>query len=240
MENTKVSIHDVMVDKEKQEEETEDQGPETEVEVDASNAEETTDADEKEGSVVNEDDSDEDDQVIFTKKEADELRKKADECDSLLDKLLRTRADFVNYQKRMGKESKSISQYAVQDLILDLLPELDNVERAVKLAENPKDVDKFVEGIKLIGDQLLKALGKHGVKPIETVDKPFDPNLHEAVLEEENNELPHHTVIEEFQKGYLLKERAIRPAKVKVSRRAIEEDETKEEADSKDEDTTES
>ena len=236
MENTKVGIRDVMVDKEKQEEETEGQELETDAEAEASNEEET--------SVVDEDGTDEDDQVIFTKKEADELRKKADECDSLLDKLLRTRADFVNYQKRMGKESKSISQYAVQELILDLLPELDNVERAVKLAENPKDIEKFVEGIKLIGDQLLKVLGKHGVKPIETVDKPFDPNLHEAVFEEENNELPHHTVIEEFQRGYLLKERAIRPAKVKVSKRTIDEEETKEEVkeetDSKDEDITES
>lgn len=234
-----------MVDEKKQEEETENQENtgselEAEVETDASNEDETPDAEELKTSVVDEEESDEDDQVIFTKKEADELRKKADECDSLLDKLLRTRADFVNYQKRMGKENKSISQYAVQELILDLLPELDNVERAVKLAENSKDIDKFVEGIKLIGDQLLKVLGKHGVELIETVDKPFDPNLHEAVFEEENNELPHHTVIEEFQRGYLLKERAIRPAKVKVSKRTIDEEESKKETDSKDDDIIES
>lgn len=163
-------------------------------------------------------------QVVLTKSEADELRKKAEECDSFRDKFLRTKADFLNYQKRMRKEHEATAQYAIQDLILHLLPELDNFERATKLTENSKDIDKFIEGVKLIEEQLFKVLEKYGVKSIETVGKPFDPNLHEAVSEEENNELPHHTIIEELQKGFLLKERVIRPSKVKVSKRTINEE----------------
>ncbi len=169
------------------------------------------------------------DEIVLTKEEVNELRKKVEESDSLLDKLLRTRAEFMNYQKRMRKENENIAQYAIQDLVLDLLPEFDNFERAIKLAENPKNVDKFVEGIKLIETQLFKVLGKYGVKPIETTDKPFDPKLHEAVIEEENNELPHHTVIEELQRGFLLKERVIRPSKVKVSKMASKEENIKNE-----------
>ncbi len=98
----------------------------------------------------------------------------------------------------------------------------------MKLADSSKDIDKFVDGFKLIEEQLFKVLGKYGVEPIETVGKPFDPNLHEAVMEEENNEMPHHTIIDEFQRGFLLKERIIRPSKVKVSKRTIEEEDSDE------------
>jgi molecular chaperone GrpE len=175
---------------------------------------------------IKEVESDVEEQVTLAKSEIDELRKKAEESDSFLDKLLRTKAEFLNYQKRMRKENEATAQYAIQDLVLDLLPEFDNFERAAKLAGNSKDIDKFVEGVKLIEDQLLKVLGKYGVKPIETVGKPFDPNLHEAVVEEENNELSHHTVIEELQRGFLLKERVIRPSKVKVSKRTVNEDDS--------------
>ena len=172
---------------------------------------------------VKEKDTSAEEHVVLTKDEHNELRKKAEERDSLLDKLLRTRAEFQNYQKRMRKEHEMTAQYAIQDLVLDLFPELDNFERAVKLAETSGDIDKFVEGIKLIEDQFLKVLGKYGVKPIETVGKPFDPNLHEAVFEEENNELPHHTIIEELQRGLFLKERVVRHSKVKVSKNSAKE-----------------
>lgn len=171
----------------------------------------------------------------LTNEEIVALKKKAEERDTYLDQLLRTKAEFMNYQKRMVKENESIAQFAVQNLILDFLPELDNFDRALKLADNSKDFDKFVEGIKLIEEQLFKVLGKYGVKPVETVGKAFDPNLHEAVMEEENNEMPHHTIIDEFQKGFLLKERVIRPSKVKVSKRMIEEEGENEEEKKSDE-----
>ena len=182
-------------------------------------------------------------QVCMTKDEIDELRKKAEDHDSLLDQLLRTRAEFLNYQKRMRKELEASAQFAVQELILDLFPELDNFERAVNHAEDANDLEKFIEGIKLIENQLYKVLGKYGVKPIETIGKDFDPKLHEAVVEEENNELPHHTVIGEFQRGYFLKERVIRPAKVKVSKRSVDQDVSEtnpDEAEEADEDSASS
>jgi molecular chaperone GrpE len=152
-----------------------------------------------------------------------DLKKKAEERDSFLDQLLRNKAEFVNYQKRMIKENEATAQLAVRNLILDILPELDNFDRALKLADDSNDIAKFVEGIKLIEVQLFKVLGKYGVKSIETIGKAFDPNIHEAVMEEENNEMPHHTIIAEFQRGFMLKERIVRPAKVKVSKRTVEE-----------------
>ncbi len=191
-----------------------------------------TDVDENEGDEesAKEETKDEVDALDdLTREEILELRKKAEERDTYLDQLLRAKAEFMNYQKRMTKENESTSQFAVQSLILDFLPELDNFDRALKLADSTKDIKKFVEGIKLIEEQLFKVLGKYGVEPIETVEKAFDPNLHEAVMEEENNEMPHHTIIEEFQRGFLLKERVIRPSKVKVSKRTIEEEDVSDE-----------
>ena len=188
-----------------------------------------------EGTVQEEAQDDVEAPADLTRDEIVELKKKAEERDTYLDQLLRTKAEFMNYQKRMVKENESTSQFAVQSLILEFLPELDNFDRALKLADNSKDFDKFVEGIKLIEEQLFKVLGKYGVEPIETVGKAFDPNLHEAVMEEENNEMPHHTIIDEFQRGFLLKERVIRPSKVKVSKRTIEEDREKEEEEKTDE-----
>ncbi|GJQ58541.1 MAG: nucleotide exchange factor GrpE [Candidatus Scalindua sp. AMX11] len=170
-------------------------------------------------------------QLFLTKDEVDVLRKKAADHDSVLDQLLRTRAEFANYQKRMRKELESARNFSIQELVLDLFPEIDNFERALKHAEDSDDLEKFIDGVRLIENQLLKVLGKYGVTPIEPVGKPFDPNLHEAVVEEENNDLPHHTVTEEFQQGFLLKERVIRPSKVKVSKRTVDEDETEGEAD---------
>ena len=158
----------------------------------------------------------------LTEERITDLKKKAEERDSFLDQLLRNKSEFTNYQKRMIKENEATAQLAVRDLILDLLPELDNFDRALKLTDTSNDIAKFVEGIKLIEVQLFKVLGKYGVKSIDTTGKAFDPNIHEAIMEEENNEMPNHTIISEFQRGFLLKERVVRPAKVKVSKRIVE------------------
>jgi len=193
------------------------------------NSESEADADVNDEEAVQEEAQDDIDSLDdLTKEDILGLKKKAAERDTYLDQLLRTKAEFMNYQKRMVKENESTSQFAVRNLILDFLPELDNFDRALKLADSSKDIDKFVDGFKLIEEQLFKVLGKYGVESIETVGKPFDPNLHEAVMEEENNEMPHHTIIDEFQRGFLLKERVIRPSKVKVSKRTIEEEESDE------------
>ena len=198
------------------------------------NSEQETDTDENSKmeddieAVQGEAEEDIDEPADLTKEEILELKKKAEERDTYLDQLLRTKAEFMNYQKRVAKEHESTAQFAVQNLILDFLPELDNFERALKLADDSNDFSKFVEGIKLIEEQLFKVLGKYGVESIETAGKAFAPKLHEAVMEEENNEMPHHTIVDEFQRGFLLKERVIRPSKVKVSKRTIEEEEKEE------------
>ena len=198
------------------------------------NSEQETDTDENSKmeddieAVQGEAEEDIDEPADLTKEEILELKKKAEERDTYLDQLLRTKAEFMNYQKRVAKEHESTAQFAVQNLILDFLPELDNFERALKLADDSNDFSKFVEGIKLIEEQLFKVLGKYGVESIETAGKAFDPNLLEAVMEEENNEMPHHTIVDEFQRGFLLKERVIRPSKVKGSKRTIEEEEKEE------------
>ena len=159
----------------------------------------------------------------LTTEEINDLKAKAEERDSVHERLLRSKAEFVDYQKRMIEENEATAQLAVRDIILDLLPQLDNFDRAFKLADDSKDISKFVEGIKLTETQLFKVLGKHGVEAIKTTGKTFDPNLHEAVMGEENNELPHHVIIAEFQRGFLLKKRILRPAKVKVSKRIVGE-----------------
>ena len=223
-ENVKAEQSDVNSDKDSENIESPQANSESETDTDAN-----IKMEDGEETVQEEVDDDIEVSAELTKEEIVELKKKAEERDTYLDQLLRAKAEFVNYQKRVIKEHESTAQFAVQNLILDFLPELDNFDRALKLADNSKDFDKFVEGIKLIEEQLFKVLGKYGVEPIETAGKAFDPNLHEAVMEEENNEIPHHTIVDEFQRGFLLKERVIRPSKVKVSKRTIEEEGEKEE-----------
>ena len=223
-ENAKAEQSDMNSDKDQENVESSQENSELETDTETN-----TKTEDGEETVQGETQDDVEEPADLTKEEISELKKKAEERDTYFDQLLRTKAEFMNYQKRVVKEHESTAQFAVQNLILDFLLELDNFDRALKLADNSKDFDKFVEGIKLIEEQLFKVLGKYGVESIETVGKAFDPNLHEAVMEEENNEMPHHTIVDEFQRGFLLKERVIRPSKVKVSKRTIEEEEEKEE-----------
>ncbi len=223
-ENAKAEQSDMNSDKDQENIESSQENSELEADTEVN-----TKTEDGEETVQGETQDDVEEPADLTKDELSELKKKAEERDTYFDQLLRTKAEFMNYQKRVVKEHESTAQFAVQNLILDFLPELDNFDRALKLADSTKDIKKFVEGIKLIEEQLFKVLGKYGVEPIETVGKAFDPNLHEAVMEEENNEMPHHTIIDEFQKGFILKERVIRPSKVRVSKRTIEEEGEKEE-----------
>jgi molecular chaperone GrpE len=223
-ENAKAEQSDMNSDKDQENIESSQENSELETDTEVN-----TKTEDGEETVQGETQDDVEEPADLTKDELSELKKKAEERDTYFDQLLRTKAEFMNYQKRVVKEHESTAQFAVQNIILDFLLELDNFDRALKLADNSKDFDKFVEGIKLIEEQLFKVLGKYGVESIETVGKAFDPNLHEAVMEEENNEMPHHTIVDEFQRGFLLKERVIRPSKVKVSKRTIEEEEKSDE-----------
>ncbi len=138
------------------------------------------------------------------------------ERDKLYDAWLRTSADFDNHRKRTEREREEFRQYATESLLLQLLPVLDNFERA--LDSLPPGMQRgFAEGVRLIYKQLGDLLAKHGVTPIEAEGELFDPNVHEAVETEARTDVPHHSILNERQRGYRLGKRVIRPARVKVS-----------------------
>jgi molecular chaperone GrpE len=130
------------------------------------------------------------------------------------DRYLRTLADFENYRKRADREKADFFKYALAGTIKDLLPVLDNFDRALEHAE---EGDDFHKGVSLIYKQLFDVLRKHGLKPIDESGVHFDPNIHEAVVTEEDPSVPAHTVVTILQKGYYLHDRLLRPALVKVA-----------------------
>lgn len=164
--------------------------------------------------------------VELVEEDFTELKKKAEERDEYFNLLLRTKADFQNYQKRVKKEIDALNRLAVQDVMHALLSVVDNLSRAIKSVgkDDSKALERFLHGVELIQDQFLKVLDNFGVKPIHGQEgQAFDPELHEAVMEVENDELPHHTVLEEVEQGFFLHDRVLRPAKVKVSKKAVAE-----------------
>jgi molecular chaperone GrpE len=145
-----------------------------------------------------------------------EAEKHKAQAEEFLHLLQRVQADFDNFRKRTLQEREEWAKYCSMRMAASLLPVLDNFEWALQ-AEGD-DLNKFLEGMKLIYRQLKDVLEKEGVRPMEAVGKEFDPNLHEAVMQEPNREHPDNTVIEELRKGYLLADRVIRPAIVKVTK----------------------
>lgn len=144
-----------------------------------------------------------------------ELEQAQGEIADLRERLIRSQADFENYKRRMAREKEELAVYANQKLLLNLLPVLDNLERA--LATQPATGDeKLRQGVEMTARSFREILAKEGVSPIEAVGRPFDPNEHEAVMTEESTEHEDGTVLFEFQKGYRLGDRVIRPSMVKV------------------------
>ena len=139
------------------------------------------------------------------------------EKDALQDRLLRTAAEFDNYRKRMERERRELSDYVASEVLKEILPILDNFERALQ-APATSDVDAFRKGIELIHRQMLDLLKKRGVTPIEAQGADFDPNFHQAVIHEASAEHRDGEVMEELQRGYLLGDRLLRPAMVKVAK----------------------
>jgi len=133
------------------------------------------------------------------------------------DLLLRKAAEFENFRKRMNQEKQSAIEFANQNLLLDLIPIIDDFERAIQSGENSTDYASFLEGIKMIEKRLISQLEtKWGLKRFIAAGEIFDPNKHEALMMEKSSEVDEATVLEDFMKGYTLKERVIRAAKVKV------------------------
>lgn len=137
-----------------------------------------------------------------------------------LDLFLRTQAEMENMKKRLEREKNDFVKFANESLIKDLLPVLDNLERALEHAENNCAGEKgFLDGVKLTYEGLKSVLEKNGVKQICSAGEAFDPTYHEAVMQQENQDVDSNTVLAEIQKGYLLNERLIRPAMVIVSKK---------------------
>lgn len=148
------------------------------------------------------------------------LREKAAKADEYYDRLLRAAADLENYKKRAERERNDILKYAHEEIMSDLIVALDNFERALKAAEASADSTRLTEGVKLIQKQLLAVLQKYGLRPIEAIGKPFNPEFHEAVAQVETDEHPEGTVLTEQLKGYTLDQRLLRPAVVITSKRS--------------------
>lgn len=130
------------------------------------------------------------------------------------DRYMRAIADFDNYRKRADREKQDFFKYALADTVRDMLPVLDNFDRALEHAEQG---DEFHRGVSMIYKQLFDVLKKHGLREIDEANVRFDPNIHEGVVRHEDPSVPSHTVVEILQKGYFLHDRLLRPAMVKVA-----------------------
>ena len=139
------------------------------------------------------------------------------ERDALQDRLLRTAAEFDNFRKRIDRERREYQEHASSDVLREILPIIDNFERALQ-APAEADVDAYRKGIEMIHRQMLDMLRKRGVTPIEALGADFDPNLHQAVIQEISSGHREGEVMQELQRGYMLGERLLRPAMVKVAK----------------------
>ncbi|MBO1003470.1 nucleotide exchange factor GrpE [Pseudogracilibacillus auburnensis] len=151
---------------------------------------------------------------VQLQKEMDTL---TEEKEQLQDRLLRVQAEFENFKRRTEKEKIAERKYKSQDLANELLPVMDNFERALQ-SEISDENQGFMEGIQMVYNQLEEALKSQGVEKIETENKEFDPNIHHAVMQIEDEAFESNIVVEELQKGYMLKDKVIRPAMVKVNK----------------------
>lgn len=137
---------------------------------------------------------------------------------SLYDKLLRRQAEFENYRKRVERERSELYQHGRDDVLLQFLPVVDNFERALSSLETSEgDAEALRHGVELIHKQFKDALSKFGLEAVEAVGQTFDPHVHEAVTTEATDKHKENTVIQEFQRGYRIGDRLLRPAKVKVA-----------------------
>ena len=153
-----------------------------------------------------------------------ELKTRAAKADENWERLLRTTADFDNFKKRAAREKIESAQYATASVLQKLLPILDNFEMALAAAQNAAAAPQggmasFQSGVTMIQQQLKSVLVESGLEEIESAGKPFDPNFHEAISEQESAEVPEGHVLQQLRKGYKLKDRLLRPATVVVAKK---------------------
>lgn len=150
--------------------------------------------------------------------EITEEEKLMEQIEEQKDKILRLSAEFKNYKKRIQKEKKDLAKYANNELLKDLLPVIDNFERALQSAENDDDKSTIVEGMEMIKKSLDTFLENHNVESFNSVGEKFDPNFHHAVMMEESDDYESDVVVDELQKGYTIGDKVLRHAMVKVAK----------------------
>lgn len=156
----------------------------------------------------------------------EEIERIKAEAEAARDRLLRAAAEYDNLRKRLEREREEAMKYIAEQIVLDIIPILDNLERAIKSAKSDqnKNFDALLQGVEMIHKQMLNVLEKYGVSVIEAQGRPFDPRVHEAIMQIPSPDHPENTVVEEFEKGYMLHDKVIRPAKVIVSKGAEKEE----------------
>ncbi len=150
---------------------------------------------------------------------AEQLKHKEQEAQENSERLLRVSAEFENYKKRASREMDEFRKFSNQSLIKEMLSVVDNLELAMSSTNGHEAIDKgLLEGLEMTHREILKVFEKFDVKPISASGQPFDPTYHEAVMQEETDELPENTVVSELQKGYLIHDRLLRPSMVVVAK----------------------
>lgn len=144
------------------------------------------------------------------------LQEKEEKISEITDQFLRLQADFMNFKRRTEKDKEATMIYAIESIVKEILPTIDNLERALESEEDKED--SFYKGVELVYADLINKLNGQGIEEIASLGEEFDPNLHHAVFMEESEEYETGKVIEVLQKGYILKEKVIRPAMVKVAK----------------------
>ena len=176
---------------------------------------------EKEKEIPKQDEPKENEELVEEEKvedinEEDEVEKLKKEIDKLKNDYARAYADTENLKKRLMSEAEQTRKYRIQSFAKEILPVIDNLERAL-LSETQETNEGLKKGVEMIYNQLIAALKNEGVEEIDCLNKPFDPNLEQAIMQEKVEGVESGVVIEVLQKGYLLKDRILRPAMVKVS-----------------------
>ena len=160
-------------------------------------------------------------EVVEEKTAEELLQEKVDKLEEELkqseDKYLRLYAEFENFKRRKNKEIETNNVYKSQKVITEILPSLDNLERALQVESDNEEIKSLLKGVEMVYEGLLNVLKSEGVELIETENAQFDPNYHHAVMQDEDSEKESGVILDTFQKGYKLKDRVIRPAMVKVN-----------------------
>ena len=152
--------------------------------------------------------------VEIPETELEQLKEKLNEEE---EKYLRLYAEFENYKRRIQKENQTMKEYKAQDVLNDILPTIDNIERALQIEGEDEQFKSLQKGVDMVYESLLSALKNNGLEKIEAEGQQFDPNVHQAVVQDDNPDFESGEITQELQTGYKLKDRVLRPSMVKVN-----------------------